>query len=85
MLSYLAFAFPVWSFPLLTVGINFGIMGLKKVAPKIPSVALPFINIGIATGLSFLANQGMTIDPAWIAAVSGVAALTHNVVKNALQ
>lgn len=77
---------PIW-IPFASLGINAALLGLKHIAPKIPAWLVPFINLGISAGIGLAQAHGVPtgIDPTQVAATAGLAALTHNVIKNGIR
>ena len=77
---------PIW-IPFASLGINAALLGLKHIAPKIPGWLVPFINLGIGAGIGLAQSHGVPtgIDPTTVLATSGLAALTHNAIKNGIR
>ena len=60
------------------IGMNFLLMGLKRVSPKIPSWAVPFVNLGLTMGGVYTG----VITPDDAVAITGGSTVIHNVTKN---
>lgn len=78
---------PWWGGIAAIAGVNIALVGLKKVAPKIPAFLIPLVNIGLTAGVTWLGGFGINVPPEVLTtlAISGGAALVHNTVKNAVR
>lgn len=79
--------FPIWAVPFASIGINLGLLGLRKIVPKLPAFTVPIINLGLGAGIGLIEAHGIPtgIDPTNVLATSGLAAITHNIIKNAVR
>lgn len=80
-----------WWAPFAGLGLSAGLAGLQHIPgiSKIPAWTVPFINVGLGLGVSWLGGHGITpIDPSTYgttAVISGTAFAAHSVVKNAVR
>ncbi len=80
---------PWWAYLIAIPGLNAGLYGLQKVAPKIPAVWVPFISTGVGAVISVF-GLGLPHDTIGAVAgntavITGASTVIHNVVKNGVR